>query len=67
MHMGTSIRLSAETKQKLARLKRENETWDEFLARLAIDEDPINVGAWSDDEADRARDAITRSRESFEQ
>jgi predicted transcriptional regulator len=65
--MGTSIRLSAETKQKLARLKRENETWDEFLARLAIDEDPINVGAWSDDEADRARDAITRSRESFEQ
>ncbi len=64
--MSTSIRVSDETKDKLARLKRENETWDEFLSRLADEEDPINVGSWSDDEAERAREAVKRSRESFD-
>jgi predicted CopG family antitoxin len=64
--VSTSIRVSDETKSKLSRLKRENETWDEFLSRLANDEEPINVGAWSEADADRARDAIERSRESFE-
>jgi len=66
MHMSTSIRVSDETKSKLTRLKRDDETWDEFLSRLANDEEPINVGAWSEEDADRARDAIERSRESFE-
>ncbi|WP_435147640.1 DUF7557 family protein [Halobaculum sp. P14] len=65
--MSTSIRVSDETKRKLSNLKRESETWDEFLKRLANDEEPINVGAWSDEEADRARDAVSRSRESFRQ
>jgi len=65
--MSTSIRVSDETKSKLTRLKRDDETWDEFLSRLANDEEPINVGAWSEEDADRARDAIERSRESFEQ
>lgn len=65
--MSTSIRVSDETKRKLTRLKRDDETWDEFLSRLADDEEPINVGAWSAEDADRARDAIERSRESFEQ
>lgn len=64
--MSTSIRLSEETKDKLARLKREDETWDEFLSRLVDDEEPINVGAWSDEKAERARDAVKRSRDSFE-
>ncbi len=29
-------------------------------------EKPINIGAWSSEDADRARDAVRRSRESFE-
>ena len=63
--MSTSIRVTDETKDKLSRLKKESETWDEFLARLADEEDPVNVGSWSDDEAERARDAVERSRENF--
>lgn len=64
--MSTSIRVSDETKAKLARLKRDDETWDEFLGRLANEEEPINVGAWSEDEAERAREAVEESRESFQ-
>ena len=64
--MSTSIRVSNETKDKLSRLKRDDETWDEFLNRLTNEEEPINIGAWSDDVADRAREAVERSRESFE-
>ncbi|SHG72588.1 MULTISPECIES: DUF7557 family protein [Halobaculum] len=64
--MSTSIRVTDETKRKLSKLKRDDETWDEFLDRLANNEEPINVGAWSDEEAERARDAVDRSRESFE-
>ena len=63
----TSIRVSERTKAKLARQKRQGETWDELLDRLAgDDEEPIEVGAWSDAEAEKAREAIDRSRESFE-
>jgi len=64
--MSTSIRVTDETKRKLSKLKRDDETWDEFLDRLATNEEPINVGAWSEEEAERARDAVDRSRESFE-
>lgn len=66
MHMGTSIRVTDETKDKLSRLKREDETWDEFLNRLVDEENPVNIGAWTDEEAERAREAVKRSRESFE-
>ena len=66
IHMSTSIRVSDETKDKLSRLKRDGETWDEFLNRLANEEDPISIGAWSDEEADRVHEAVERSRESFE-
>jgi hypothetical protein len=69
MHVSTdtSIRISERTKAKLARQKREGETWDELLDRLAgDDEEPIEVGAWSQADAEKARDAIDRSRESFE-
>ncbi len=66
IRMSTSIRVSNETKDKLSRLKRDDETWDEFLNRLTNEEEPINIGAWSDDVADRAREAVESSRESFE-
>lgn len=35
IHMSTSIRVSDETKSMLAVLKEDDETWDEFLVRLA--------------------------------
>ncbi len=64
--MSTSIRVSEDTKRKLERLKREDETFDDLLDRLASDEEPIEVGAWSEEQADRAREAVERSRESFD-
>ena len=67
MHMSTSIRVSDETKAKLARLKREDESWDEFLDRLASEESSMNPGVWEGTgKAEAARDAVRRSRESFE-
>lgn len=66
MHMSTSIRVSEQTKEKLDRLKRDSESFDELLCRLATDEQPIEIGAWDSETADRAREAIDRSRESFE-
>ena len=64
--MTTSIRVSDDTKQMLESLKREDETFDELLERLAQSEKPINIGAWSEEQADRAREVVGRSRESFE-
>lgn len=64
--MSTSIRVSDDTKRLLERLKREDETFDELLERLAQSEEPIDIGAWSEEEADRARASVKRSRESFE-
>lgn len=49
----------------LERLKRDDETFDELLERLAQSEDPINIGAWDEEQADQAREAVKRSRESF--
>jgi predicted CopG family antitoxin len=67
MHMSTSIRVSDETKAKLARLKREDESWDEFLDRLASEESSMNPGVWEGTgKAEAAREAVRRSRESFE-
>jgi len=67
MHMSSSIRVSNATKEKLKRLKRSDESFDELLARLASEGEPIAIGSWSDEEAEEAREAIARSRESFEQ
>lgn len=64
--MSTSIRVSDDTKRMLERLKREDETFDELLERLVQSEEPIEIGTWSEEEADRARGAVKRSRESFE-
>lgn len=67
MHMSTSIRVSDKTKEKLARLKREDENWDEFLDRLANEGSGMNAGVWKGtDKAEKARGAIKRSRESYE-
>jgi predicted CopG family antitoxin len=64
--MSTSIRVSDGTKRLLERLKRDDETFDELLERLAQSERPIEIGAWSQEEAENARAAVKRSRESFE-
>ena len=63
--MSTSIRVSVETKEFLEELKRPDESFDDLLSRLASDEQPIQIGAWSEGEADAAREAVERSRESF--
>lgn len=68
MHMSTSIRVSDETKAKLSKLKRQDESWDEFLDRLANEGAGMNPGAWTGTgKAKTARDAIDRSRKSFDQ
>jgi Uncharacterized ACR, COG1753. len=67
IHVSRSIRVSDDTKQMLESLKREDETFDELLERLAQSEKPINIGTWSEEQADRAREAIERSWGSFEQ
>lgn len=64
MHMSTSIRLSEETKAKLDRLKRDDETFDEMLERLLGSAEPVEVGAWDEETAEAARRAVDRSRES---
>lgn len=65
--MSTSIRVTEATKSKLEAVKRDDETFDELLDRLASYEAPMDAGAWEGtDRADRARDAIRRSRDSFE-
>ena len=61
----TSISVNESTKQRLDRLKREDETWDEFLHRITRTEEPIEAGAWSDGEAEAAKESIRESRESW--
>ena len=68
IHVSTSIRVSEETKEKLERIKRDDETFDDLLSRLADIEDTMadSAGAWAGtDKAAHAREAIDRSRESF--
>ena len=38
-------------------MKRDDETFVELLERLVQSEEPIKMGAWSDAEAERAREA----------
>lgn len=66
--MSTTIRVSEETKTKLERLKLDEETFDELLARLADVEDGMadSAGAWAGtDKAENAREAVGESRGSF--
>lgn len=63
--MSTTIRVSDETKELLTRLKREDETFDELLARIARQGEQMNPGVWSDKQAEAARERLKESRESF--
>ena len=65
--MTASIPIEADTKERLDRLKREDETWSEFLDRLAAEVETTDDSPWEGTEkAELARDAVKRSRESFE-
>lgn len=67
MHVSTSIRVDDETKARLERLKRDDETWSEFLDRLATEFGSMEPGAWEGtDKPEKAREARRRARESFE-
>ncbi len=61
----TSIPVDTTTKERLDRLKRDDETWDEFLVRMTTTEEPIEAGVWSDEQADRAKQAIRDARENW--
>ena len=61
----TSIPVNESTKKRLDRMKRDDETWDEFLDRGTADEEPIEAGAWSDETAEEAKESIRKSRESW--
>jgi len=67
MHMSTSIRVDEETKERLEQMKHKSETWSEFLDRLAAEAGTMEPRAWMDtDKPETAREAIGRSRDSFE-
>ena len=61
----TSIPVDTATKERLDELKRDDETWDEFLQRVTTNEQPIEAGAWSDEEAERAKGSIRNARENW--
>jgi hypothetical protein len=61
----TSIPVNTETKDRLDELKREDETWDEFLRRIASDDEPIQKNFLSDEAVDAIEDNVRQSRESF--
>lgn len=61
----TSIPVDSATKERLDQLKRDDETWDEFLERVTTTEQPIEAGAWSAEEAERAKESIRKSRENW--
>lgn len=66
--MSTSIRVSEETKDKLERIKREGESFDDLLDRLADIEDTMSAsaGAWAGTKkAQYAREARERVRDSL--
>lgn len=62
----STIRVDDATKDKLERLKRDDETWNEFLSRIVDEEEPVDSNSWSAEKAERARGRLAESRESFE-
>lgn len=68
MRMGTSIRVSDETKSMLDLLKEGDETWDEFLARLARRErDVEGLGGFAEEGVvESMEETDRRLSESFE-
>lgn len=63
--MSTSIRISEETKRKLEARKREGESFDELLDRLArTEKDVEEMGGWLDeDEATDLEEHVQEKRE----
>jgi hypothetical protein len=61
----TSIPVDSATKKRLDDLKREDETWDEFLMRITDAEEPIEAGAWSEKMVDQAKDRIRETRKNW--
>lgn len=61
----TSIPVDESTKDRLDELKQDGETWDEFLRRVASDDEPIRQGDLSEDALDAIEDNIQKSRDSF--
>ena len=61
----TSIPVDEATKDRLDELKRDDETWDEFLQRVTADEEPIQQGDLSSDALAAIEDNIKQTRESF--
>ncbi|MFB6194444.1 MAG: hypothetical protein ABEI75_05205 [Halobaculum sp.] len=59
----TSISIQQTTKDRLDSLKRDDETWDEFLTRLAAEEEPIESGVLSREEGERIKRQIREGRE----
>jgi predicted CopG family antitoxin len=52
IHMSTTIRISDDTKSRLSVLKEDDESWDEFLNRLARQErDADELGGFADADA----------------
>jgi len=68
MHVSTSIRVSDQTKSMLTVLKEDDESWDEFLNRLARRErDVEELGGFADegiiDHMEAANEDLSRSLE----
>jgi predicted CopG family antitoxin len=61
-----SIPVDAETKQRLRERKRDDETFDDFLRRVALADERIEAGAWTDAEAEAAKEAIRNARQSWD-
>ncbi len=67
--MGTAdeqIRVSETVKRKLDRQRREGESYNDVLERLLVEDDRdllAGFGRWSDEHADRVREARERSNE----
>ncbi|MBO4247668.1 antitoxin VapB family protein [Halomicrobium sp. IBSBa] len=58
---GTTIRLSEEAKERLALLKREDESFEDVIMRLTEDDKWAGFGALSDSPSD-TRDGMKRLR-----
>jgi hypothetical protein len=61
----TSIPVDESTKDRLDTLKRDGETWDEFLRRVTSDDEPIQQGDLSSEALNTIEENVEKSRESF--
>lgn len=63
----TTIRVDEETKERLERLKADDETWSDVLDRLATGRGSMDAGVWAGtDKPAATRTRRERARESFE-